>query len=137
MSRRKNQKHDPKYCYKGEVPKYPNYDKVLIIGTFDYKGIPVLLETFNYMLQYIFCYEGKYYSSCNYIKDVPIFSSDQTEEVRKLLEQQAMASIDLLLNKDNPDVLVEQNERASAIAEVFEKNDPDRPQDKQPQVHRS
>lgn len=111
-------KHPKKHQNKKPQPNI----QVKILAIRKYKDADIMVQNHGNMFQYIIFWRGNFYTSYNEILGAYKFSNRELEQGGDLCLDQAIATIETLIHKDNPDELLKKHEQGAAIMDVLEKN---------------
>lgn len=85
-----------------------------------------MIQTWNFMFQAVMCYKGKFYQIHNFImpkKGDKKLTMDEAVTIITVMEDQCIATIEQLIQNENPDYKPTQEQQAGQeIVDVLEKN---------------
>ncbi len=97
--------------------------KLRVLKTTEYKGYHILIQNYGDFFQFIAFADGKFYQGFNIItpeKGKKKHNSDTLVKCGALMLDYAMTTVDVLLAKDNPEKLLEENATGAAVVKVLE-----------------
>ena len=97
--------------------------KLRVLKTTEYKGFHLLIQNYENFFQFIAFSDGKFYQGFNIITPESGRKKHDQDTLIKcgaLMIDYAMTTVDVLLAKDNPDKLLEENATGAAVVKALE-----------------
>ena len=96
--------------------------QVTILLIREYKGYQILLQKIGNLFQFIIYYDHSFYQGYNDVDPQgKKWSKKLIERVAAVTFDHATSVVDLLINKENPDKLLQENPEGAAIADILER----------------
>lgn len=87
----------------------------------EYKGYYILVQNIADHFQYIIFHEGKFYQAYSQItKDEGDYTDEEFKSAYAMLVDQAIATCELMIHKNDPQSLIDEHEGSKAILDILE-----------------